>query len=116
MKTTIDADGTGRDQVSEPVRVQLRLFISGATPRSTRALANIKAIAEKHLHGRYDLEVVDAYQQADLVRDEQIVVLPTLVKHLPQPIRRVIGDLSDENRVVLGLGLRPKGPGTRLTR
>lgn len=110
MKTTTHAKADDRHEVSEPAKYKLRLYISGATPSSTRALANIKAIAEKHLHGQYNLEVIDAYQQAELVRDQQIVVLPTLVKDLPAPIRRVIGDLSNEDRVVLGLGLQPEGP------
>jgi circadian clock protein KaiB len=86
-------------------RYRLRLFISGATPRSTQAIENIKAVAEKFLTGRYDLEVIDAYQQGDLLRDEQIVVLSTLVKDLPGPMRRLVGDLSDEDKVIIGLGL-----------
>jgi circadian clock protein KaiB len=112
MKTTAHAKVDDQNELPEPGRLRLRLYISGATPSSTRALANIKAIAEKYLHGKYDLEVVDAYQQADLVRDQQILVLPTLVKNLPPPIRRLIGDLSDEKRVVLGLGIWPEGTGT----
>jgi circadian clock protein KaiB len=88
-------------------RYRLRLFISGATLRSTQAIENIKAVAEKFLTGRYDLEVIDAYQQGELLRDEQIVVLPTLVKDLPGPIRRLVGDLSDEDKVIIGLGLTP---------
>jgi circadian clock protein KaiB len=95
-------DGTEKP---EPVRLRLQLYVSGATPRSTLAIANIKAIGETHLHGRYDLEVIDAYQQAALLRDQQIVVLPTLIKHLPLPMRRMVGDLSDTERVLLSLGL-----------
>jgi circadian clock protein KaiB len=94
------------DDVPDSVRYRLRLYISGATPRSTRATANIKTIGEKHLRGRYDLEVIDAFQQAELVRDEQIVALPTLVKRLPLPVQRVLGDLSDEGRVLRGLGIQ----------
>jgi circadian clock protein KaiB len=93
------------DGAVEPPRYRLRLYISGATPRSTQAIANIKALGEKRLAGRYDLEVIDAYQQAALTRDEQIVVLPTLIKSLPGPLRRMVGDLSDEEQVLLGLGL-----------
>lgn len=96
------------DTAGGPPRYRLRLFVSGATPRSARAIANIKAIGEKRLSGRYDLEVIDAYHQAALARDEQIVVLPTLIKALPGPLRRMIGDLSDEEQVLLGLGLRPE--------
>ena len=73
-----------------------------------RAIENIKAIGEKRLAGRYDLEVIDAYQQAELARDEQIVVLPTLIKSLPGPLRRMVGDLADEEQVLLGLGLDPE--------
>jgi circadian clock protein KaiB len=88
-------------------KYRLRLFISGATSRSSQAIENITAVAEKYLTGRYDLEVIDAYQQVDLLRNEQIVVLPTLIKELPVPLRRMIGDLSDEDKVVIGLGLTP---------
>ena len=96
------------ETASDPPRYRLRLYVSGATPRSARAIANIKAISEKRLSGRYDLEVIDAYQQAELARDEQIVVLPTLIKSLPSPLRRMVGDLSDEEQVLLGLGLDPE--------
>jgi circadian clock protein KaiB len=86
-------------------------FISPVRHRSNQAIENIKAIGEKHLSGRYDLEVVDAYQQADLIRQEQIVVHPTLIKQLPLPLRRMIGDLSDEEQVLIGLGLVPEDLG-----
>jgi circadian clock protein KaiB len=86
------------------------LFISGATQRSTQAIANITEIGKKRLQGNYELEVIDAYQQAELVRDQQIVVLPTLIKSLPLPLRRMVGDLSDEDRVLIGLGLVPEQP------
>ncbi len=96
------------DGATNPPRYRLRLFISGATPRSARAIENIKALGEKRLSGRYDLEVIDAYQQAELTRDEHIVVLPTLIKSLPGPLRRMVGDLADEEQVLLGLGLDPE--------
>jgi len=89
-------------------RYRLRLFISGATPRSTQAIESIKSIGDKLLRGNYDLEVIDAYQQAELVRDQQVIVLPTLIKSLPDPLRRIVGDLSDEEKVILGLGLIPE--------
>jgi circadian clock protein KaiB len=95
---------------SAPGKYRLRLFISGATQRSTRAIANIKEIGETRLHGNYELEVIDAYQQAELVRDQQVVVLPTLIKELPLPLRRLVGDLSDEDKVLLGLGVVPEEP------
>jgi circadian clock protein KaiB len=98
----------GADAAVDSSIYRLRLYVSGATPRSTRAIANIKAIGERRLHGRYELEVIDAYQQADLARDEQIIVLPTLIKSLPGPLRRMVGDLSDEEQVLLGLGIDPQ--------
>lgn len=87
----------------------LRLYVTGSTPRSTLAIRNLKAICEEHLRGRYVLEVIDIYQRPALAKDEQIVATPTLIKVLPNPIRRLIGDLSTEERVLLGLDLRPKG-------
>jgi circadian clock protein KaiB len=89
-------------------RFVLRLYVTGMTPRSTQAVATIKSICEEHLAGRYDLEVIDIYQHPVLARDEQIIAAPTLVKKLPAPLRRLIGDLSDTERVLLGLDLRPK--------
>lgn len=85
----------------------LRLFVSGATPRSTRAIANLRRILEQALPGRYDLAVIDIYQDAQAARDHQVVAAPTLVKLAPEPVRRIIGDLSDEARVLRGLGLQP---------
>jgi len=86
----------------------LRLYITGMTPRSTEAFANIKAICEEHLHGRYELEVIDIYEHPSLAKDEQIIAVPTLVKRLPSPLRRLIGNLADKERVLLGLDLRAR--------
>jgi circadian clock protein KaiB len=86
----------------------LVLFISGASERSRVALANIKAIANEHLNGRYRLSVVDLHQQPDRAREHEILAVPTLVKRLPAPLRRLVGDLSDEDRVMIGLDLVPK--------
>jgi circadian clock protein KaiB len=88
-------------------RYVLRLYVTGMTPRSTRAIENIRAICEQHLQGRYDLEVIDVYQQPTLAKGEQIIAAPTLIKKLPLPLRRVIGDMSNTERVLLGLDLRP---------
>jgi circadian clock protein KaiB len=88
-------------------RYVLRLYVTGMTPRSTRAVENVRTICEKHLQGRYDLEVIDIYQQPTLAKGEQIIAAPTLVKKLPLPLRRVIGDLSSTERVLVGLDLRP---------
>ncbi len=87
---------------------RLRLFVSGATPRSLRAIQNIRAICEEKLQGRYELEVIDIYQHPGMVKPEEIVVTPTLVKSLPLPVRRLIGDLSNQDRVLVGLDLIPK--------
>jgi circadian clock protein KaiB len=84
----------------------LRLYVTGMTPRSTRAVENVRAICEEHLQGRYDLEVIDIYQQPILAKGEQIIAAPTLIKKLPLPLRRVIGDLSSTERVLLGLDIR----------
>jgi circadian clock protein KaiB len=86
---------------------RLRLFVSGSSPRSTRAIQNIRALCEERLQGRYDLEVIDIYQHPEHARPEQIVVTPTLVRKLPLPLRKVIGDLSDKERVLVGLDIIP---------
>ena len=86
----------------------LRLYVTGMTPRSTEAFASIKALCEERLQGRYKLEVIDIYQHPQLAIDEQIIAVPTLVKKLPAPLRRLVGDLSNEERVLLGLDLRRK--------
>ena len=91
-----------------PGKYLLRLYVTGTTPRSARAIQSIKDICEEHLQGRYDLEVIDVYQRPRLAADEQIVATPTLIKVLPTPLRRLIGDLSDSERVLVGLDLKAK--------
>lgn len=86
-------------------RYVLRLYVTGMTPRSTRAIANLRAICDEHLDGRYDLDVIDIYQQPALTKSEQIIAAPTLIKRLPLPMRRLIGDMSNRERVLLGLDL-----------
>jgi circadian clock protein KaiB len=86
-------------------RYILRLYVTGMTSRSSRAVDNLKAICDKYLEGRYDLEVIDIYQQPVLTKGEQIVAAPTLIKKLPLPMRRIIGDMSNRDRVLLGLDL-----------
>ena len=83
----------------------LRLYVSGSTSKSALAIENIKRVCEQHLNNRYDLEVIDIYQQPNLARDEQIVAVPTLIKRSPLPVRRLIGDLSNLQKVLLGLDL-----------
>ena len=94
----------GRDRA----KYVLRLYVAGMTPKSTRAIANIKRICDEHLAGRYELKVIDIYQQPKLAKGEQIIAAPTLIKKLPLPLRRFIGDLSDTERIIFGLDLRPK--------
>ncbi len=86
----------------------LRLYVTGLTPRSTKAIQNIKKICEENLKGRYELEVVDVYQQPEFAKKEQIIAAPTLIKKLPLPLRRIIGDMSNEEKVLIGLDLRRK--------
>jgi circadian clock protein KaiB len=86
----------------------LRLYVAGITPRSSAAIRSITAICEEHLKGHYELEIVDLYQQPTLAKGEQIVAAPTLIKKLPLPLRRFIGDLADKERILVGLDLRPK--------
>lgn len=86
----------------------LRLYIAGATPKSTRAIMNVRKICEEHLKGRYELEVIDIYQQPILAKGEQIIAAPTLLKKLPLPLRKFIGDMSDTKKILVGLDLRPK--------
>ncbi len=84
----------------------LRLYVTGATPNSTRAIVNIRQICEEHLRGQYDLEVVDISRHPTLAQGEQILAAPTLIKKLPLPLRRFIGDMSQTDRILLGLDLR----------
>jgi circadian clock protein KaiB len=78
-----------------------RLYVTGATPRSTKAIQNLKELCEKHLEGRYEIEVVDIYQQPALAKGQQIIAAPTLVKHFPLPLKKFIGDLSNTERILV---------------
>ena len=91
-----------------PDKYILRLFITGATSRSVLALSNLKKICEEYLEGKYELEVVDLYQNPSLAKEEQIIAAPTLIKKLPLPFRRIIGDMSDMEKVLKGLDLKKK--------
>ena len=88
-------------------RWQLRLYVAGQTPKSIAALANLKKLCETHLAGRYEIEVIDLLKNAKLAAGDQILAIPTLVRKLPTPVRKIIGDLSSEHRVLVGLDLRP---------
>ena len=90
-------------------RYLLKLYVAGQSPRSVSAITNINRICEEHLQGRYELEVIDLYQQPQLAQGEQIIAVPTLIKKLPLPLRRIIGDMSDTERVLVGLNLQKRG-------
>ena len=89
----------------------LRLYVAGQTPKSLAAIANLKRICEDHLAGRYRIEVIDLLVTPQLAAGDQIVAVPTLVRHLPPPLKRIIGNLSDTEKVIVGLDLRPRGGG-----
>jgi circadian clock protein KaiB len=91
-----------------PNRWDLRLYVAGQTEKSVRAFDNLKKICEEHLQGQYHIEVVDLLRDPKLARGDQIVALPTLVRKLPEPVRKIIGDLSNTERVLVGLDLRPR--------
>ncbi len=104
MKTTESSVPT--KAVKPPVEKHvLRLYVTGMTPRSTQAISNIKRICEEHLKGRYELEVIDIYQQPEKAREGELIAAPTLVKKLPPPLRKLIGDMSDTERVLVGLNI-----------
>ncbi len=86
---------------------ELRLYVAGQTPKSLAAFANLKRICEEHLLGQYRIEVIDLLENPHLAREDQILAIPTLVRKLPQPLRKIIGDLSNQERVLMGLDVRP---------
>lgn len=92
----------------EAVVWELRLYVAGQTPNSIRAFANLKHICEEHLEGRYEIQVIDLLENPQLARGDQILAIPTLVRKLPPPVRKIIGDLSNTERVLVGLDLRPR--------
>ena len=92
----------------EKEKYVLRLYVTGMTQKSTKAIQNVKKICEEHLKDRYDLEVIDIYQQPTLAKGEQIIAAPTLIKKLPLPLRKFIGDMANTERILLGLDLHPK--------
>jgi circadian clock protein KaiB len=89
-------------------RWELRLYVAGQTARSLTAFANLKRICEEHLEGRYSIEVIDIVERPQLAKDEQIFALPTLIRRLPSPMRKIVGDLSNAESALVGLQLRPK--------
>ena len=95
-----------RSAAGEEDKYVLRLYVTGSTPRSSRCIVNLRRFCEKELLGRYKLEIIDIYQQPELARQEQIVAAPTLIKKLPHPLRKLVGDLSDQARIFAGLDLQ----------
>jgi circadian clock protein KaiB len=92
----------------------LRLYVTGMTPKSTQAIANVQTLCEKYLKGYYELEVIDIYQQPKLAKGEQIIATPTLIKKRPPPLRKLIGDMSDTERFLVGIDLKPKNLRVRI--
>ncbi|MGD0089379.1 MAG: circadian clock KaiB family protein [Planctomycetota bacterium] len=86
----------------------LRLYVAGQTPRAVTAFANLKKLCEEHLAGKYSIEVIDLLKKPQLAKGDQIVAVPTLVRKLPEPVRKIIGDLSNTGKVLIGLDLRPR--------
>ena len=100
IEVTISKPYKGKD------RHILRLYVTGSTRRSIMAITNLKKICEEYLEGRYDLEVIDLYQKPSLAKGDQIIAAPTLIKQLPLPFRRIIGDMSNKEKVLFGLDLK----------
>ncbi len=98
---------TGRSAESPGEEYLLRLYITGTSPNSVRAIRNIREICEQYLSGRYSLEIIDVYQEAERAREDQIIALPLLIKRTPLPVRRLIGDMSEKEKVLRGLGIQP---------
>lgn len=108
MKTTETHNQPPRAAATRP-EWQLRLYVAGQTPKSTTALANLRRLCETHLAGRYEIEVIDLLVNPKLAAGDQILAVPTLVRKLPEPMRKIIGDLSNEDRVLVGLDVQPHG-------
>ena len=94
--------------MQDRAKYALRLYITGMTPKSTKAIANVQKLCEEYLKGFYELKIIDIYQQPKLAKDEQIIATPTLIKQFPLPIRRLIGDMSDTERCLVGIDLKTK--------
>ena len=100
------AGGNGKIAADGQLSMKLRLYVAGQTPKSMAALSNLKKICAQHLDGKYDLEVIDLIKNPQLAQGDQILAIPTLVRNLPVPIRKIIGDLSNVDRVLVGLDIR----------
>jgi circadian clock protein KaiB len=109
-QTESAVDDNGQLPEEEGEIYELRLYVAGQTPKSMVAFANLKKICEVHLAGKYRIEVIDLLQNPQLARGDQILAIPTLVRKLPEPVKKIIGDLSNTERVLVGLDLRPYHP------
>lgn len=111
MTHSPDSKNEYNETTSEEETWELRLYVAGLTPNSLKAFANLKKICEEHLAGKYQIEVIDLLENPTLARGDQILAIPTLVRKLPEPVKKIIGDLSNTERVLVGLDLRPKSVG-----
>jgi len=110
MRTVATTVKTSRNRAApSEASWNLRLYIAGPTPKSITAFENLKKICEQHLKGQYHIEIIDLVKQPQLAKGDQILAVPTLVRRLPEPIKKIIGDLSNTERVLVGLDLRPQG-------
>ncbi len=107
MSEDFSGGETDGDEAGDVV-FDLRLYVAGQTPKSVRAVENLRRVCEEHLSGRYQVEVIDLLVNPALARGDEIIAVPTLVRKLPEPIRKIIGDLSDTDRVLVGLQVRPE--------
>ena len=101
-------DGDGSDDGADRGSYRLRLYVAGQTTKSLAAMANLKRVCEEHLAGRYEIEVIDLLKNPSLAAGDQILAIPTLVRRLPSPLKRIIGDLSNTEKVLVGLDIRPR--------
>lgn len=105
MAKSVDRDER-TDDLASPIKWELRLYVAGQTAKSMRAFANLRRICDEHLEGRCSIEVIDLMQNPELAKNDQIVAVPTLIRKVPEPLRKIIGDLSNEERVLIGLDVR----------
>lgn len=110
MNASPTPSAVSQDEAARAHRWELRLYVAGQTPKSVAAFANLKRLCEQHLQGQYRVEVVDLLEHPQLAKGDQIVAVPTLIRRLPPPLKRIIGDLSNEEKVLVGLNLTPADP------
>jgi circadian clock protein KaiB len=108
MSTGINFASESNENLGNEPPWLLRLYIAGRSPKCVAALTNLKRFCEEHMAGQYDIEVVDLLENPRLAKDDQIIAIPTLVRRLPEPLRKIIGDLSNSERVLVGLDLKPR--------